>query len=441
MALVLRGAVVSFDPGVGTLDDAAVYISDDDAAHQRKIEAVLPWSASPPAGYAAAPRVHTGGTIYPGLIDLHNHLAYNCRSLWLAPRTEPYETRYQWPRAANYSREITKPTVALGTAAAKAVLKFAEVKAVVGGVTSIQGSPKTTKPYEGWLVRNIEAETFGTGRDVVCQSVMNLDQEELKPFVKKMGDGKAFIYHLAEGASEKLVSEFQDVKAVGGLHELLIGIHSTALTYEQFKIWGETGGSIVWSPFSNLWLYRKTTDVVSARDNGIIVCLGSDWGPSGTKNLLGELKVAHLYNRQHLDKSFSDEELCSMATANAGEALGRAWGPQVGRVAPGLQADLIVVARRTKDPYRNLIEATERHIRLVLVGGRPTYGNRLLMEATGARRLEKIRVAGSGTRHKSCGSRHQRCRHDLGSGTHFAGASSREPPESGGACTDDDSAG
>ena len=52
-----------------------------------------------------------------------------------------------------------------------------------------------------------------------------------------------------------------------------------------------TAGAIAWSPFSNLWLYGETTDVPAARDAGIKVCLGSDWAPSGTKHVLGELKV------------------------------------------------------------------------------------------------------------------------------------------------------
>ena len=57
------------------------------------------------------------------------------------PRAEPYTDRNQWPREATYGREISKPAAALGTAAAKAVLKYAEVKALVGGTTAIQGSP------------------------------------------------------------------------------------------------------------------------------------------------------------------------------------------------------------------------------------------------------------------------------------------------------------
>lgn len=394
MALVVNGKVATFDEEVGILHDADIYIPDTETGRNAQIEAIVPQGGSEPAGYAEAPRVRTEGVIYPGLIDLHNHLAYNYRSLWFAPRAEPYTSRDQWPRATTYSAEITRPTVALGTAAAKAVLKFAEVKAGVGGVTSIQGSPATTRPYEGWLLRNIELETFGSGKDVIYQSVMNQDVEGLSGYAKHMDEGAAFIYHLAEGTRPELIREFEDLEEAHCVRDLLIGIHASALHREEFDRWGPVGGSVVWSPFSNLWLYRDTTDVVSAAGAGLTVCLGSDWGPSGTKNVLGELKVAHLWNEKRMDRAFSDEQLCRMVTSNPGDALGRAWGSRIGRIKPGLQADLMVTSERSSDAYENLIRSNERHVRLVMVGGRPFYGNRSLMASAGATNLEPIHVAG-----------------------------------------------
>ena len=81
--------------------------------------------------------------------------------------------------------------------------------------------------------------------------------------------------------------------------EGLIGIHCTALEDADYAAWNEKAngeGTVVWSPFSNIWLYGDTTDVLAARKH-MRVCLGSDWSPSGTRNLLGELKVADLWNR------------------------------------------------------------------------------------------------------------------------------------------------
>ncbi len=79
---------------------------------------------------------------------------------------------------------------------------------------------------------------------------------------------------------------------------------------------------------------------MAAREAGIRVCLGADWAPSGSKQLLGELKVAHLWNRhpQGLGGAFSDQELCEMVTAHPADALG--WGDRIGRVRAGCFADL-----------------------------------------------------------------------------------------------------
>ncbi|HVD16969.1 MAG TPA: amidohydrolase family protein [Actinomycetota bacterium] len=390
MALVVLGTVTTFDRSTPVVADGAVYVKPDGV-----IEAVLPADADPPAGYDSAKRVRTGGVIYPGLIDLHNHLAYNHRPLWAPPgRTEPFTSREQWPRLASYATDIRQPTLALTQVASKALLKFVEVKAAVGGVTAIQGSAVLSRPYEGWLVRNVEYETFATGERSVFQSVRRLAGDAFESARDHMIAGNAFIYHLAEGTSPGLLDEYQDLHDNDCLRPQLVAVHATALGDPQYADWGPHHSSVVWSPFSNLWLYRGTSDVVSARDAGIRVCLGADWSPSGSKHLLGELKVAHLWNHhpKGLDGALSDQELCEMVTANPADAVG--WSDRVGRVEPGLLADLLVLNSRRPDPYENLIKATERDVRLVLVGGRPVYGTPGLMRTAGARHADPIRVAG-----------------------------------------------
>jgi len=167
MALVLTGTIVPFDPdGPDVVPRGAVYVGEDGT-----VDAVQPVARRAPAGFAQATRVHTGSLVFPGLIDLHNHLAYNTLPLWRAPRDEPYGTRYQWPGAATYGREVSDPAQAYGEAAAAAALRYAEVKAIVGGVTSIQGSPPVTRAFPGWMVRNVEKEKHGgeiPWRQAVC---------------------------------------------------------------------------------------------------------------------------------------------------------------------------------------------------------------------------------------------------------------------------------
>ena len=117
----------------------------------------------------------------------------------------------------------------------------------------------------------------------------------------------------------------------------------------------------MWSPFSNIWLYGDTTDVARGPPPRHLVCLGSDWAPSGTKNLLGELKVAALWNDEALGGALDARELGAMATANAGDALRRCWGVDVGRLRAGALADVLVTTigvDRATTPTRTCCAST-----------------------------------------------------------------------------------
>jgi 5-methylthioadenosine/S-adenosylhomocysteine deaminase len=385
--LIVTGRLVTFDPDRPVIEDGALYIGADEliaAVHARK--------DPPPPGFDTAARLETKGNVYPGLIDLHGHMVYNALSLWSPPgRTEPYTTRYQWPRDKSYEGLVSDPANALGALAGKAMLKYVEVKAVIGGVTAVQGSAKMAYPYEGWLVRNVEYETFKTGKKSVFQSALPLRSKA--DYAKQrdhMKAGGAFIYHVSEGTDPKLIGEFATLRDEDCLQPTFIAIHCTALTAEDYEQWAPRGGSVVWSPFSNVWLYRATTDVVAARDAGMRICLGSDWSPSGSKNLLGELKVAELWNRVRLGNAFSAQELCAMATCNPADALG--WGDRLGRLKVGLHGDFAATTDRGGDPYANLISSRARDVLFVAINGQPFYGTKKLMAASRAAHAEPIEV-------------------------------------------------
>lgn len=392
-ALIVLGTAVTLDPNQEIVRGAAIYVDD-----KGTIEAVQSSRAAPPSGYARARRVDTKGLVFPGLIDLHNHLAYNTLPLWKAPKDGPYGTRYQWQRAATYGRDISNPAEAYSIAAGAAALRYAEVKAVVGGATSIQGSPPT-KPrvFPGWMLRNVEKERFAGVALAWRQSALPKTPEELAGYGKDMAKGNVFAYHLAEGTAKELRREFSELEATGCVQPGLIGIHSTALARADWSRWGAVGGTVVWSPFSNVWLYGDTTDVLAARKAGLRVCLGSDWSPSGSRNLLGELKVARLWSERKLAGDLDARMLCEMVTANPGDVLAKVWKRPVGRLVPGALADMCVIRRRDADAYESLIMATEADVRLVIVGGRAAYGMPSLVRAAGARNAETVRV-GSLTR-------------------------------------------
>ena len=145
--LVLRGKVVTMAGPV--IDQGAVYLRNG------KIAAVLKTDDPAPPGFQAAPVVDTNGVIYPGLIDLHNHLAFNVIPLWEVPRK--FNNRGEWRTNGDYKRNIYRPgdVLAKKPESARAVTRYVETKLLVGGVTTSQGIGKNRKDYRG-IVRNFE---------------------------------------------------------------------------------------------------------------------------------------------------------------------------------------------------------------------------------------------------------------------------------------------
>ena len=124
-------------------------------------------------------------------------------------------------------------------------------------------------------------------------------------------------------------------------------------------------------------MYGKTADIKSAKSSGITIALGSDWSPSGSKNLLGELKIAKLYSDEN-GQLFSNYELVAMATKNAAHII--KWDKELGTLEKGKRADLLVIGKQDEaDPYSTLLHASEKSVSLVVINGAPRYGDTKLM--------------------------------------------------------------
>ena len=161
------------------------------------------------------------------------------------------------------------------------------------------------------------------------------------------------------------------------LNDVFTGIHAAGLLPEDFDVLARHGTSMVWSPLSNLLLYGGTARVDAARAAGVGIGLGSDWSPTGSKNLLGELKVAWLYSQHALDGLLTARDLVAMATRDAARIL--KWERHLGTIEAGRRADLLVIEGRAGDPYDALIRAKETDVLLVMINGVARYGIPALM--------------------------------------------------------------
>ena len=386
-SLVITGLVTTLDGPKGhTPKKATVWIREGLIAAVTAPTAVV-------VGFDQVPRVDVGNAfILPGFTDLHNHVGYHLLGLWSeSTRSDPWKHNGHWPNAASYQERVTWPAACWSTATPEALLAYIQVRALAGGTTSQQGWPTASKRVARAL-RNIDADGGFPGRtDPIETSVGALKVGPLTVRGQRMAQGIGFVYHCAEGQPESVVtSQFDDAKLAGVLAKTFIGVHCCGVTAGQWKKWSkESAGAIAWSPFSNYWLYGITTNIPAAAAQGVAICLGSDWGPSGTKNLLGELKVAKLASTDTRNGKaafgLTDDDLLDMITVNPGTAVGRCWNCAMGRIVPGALADLTVIRKHGAKPVATqVVQAKESDVALVVIGGVPRYGTDALMKQAAA---------------------------------------------------------
>lgn len=380
---VLHGRIVTMTAEDNIVDNGYLAIKDG------RIAAIASNLGDLPPEYADKAVIETGGTIYPGLIDLHNHFVYNVLPLWVVPRK--YNNRSQWPAHAEYKSEVSKPirnVLAKYSVSAKALVRYVEAKAILGGTTTGQGM--RTRVYGGSKIfdgamRNVE-EPGDPSLPPVGTMVPDLivtgatAQEKIETFRRalNMKARSAYFYHLSEGNDERSRRHFLNLVDNDLINEKLVGIHSLGLQKQDMEHLADKGAKVVWSPFSNQLLYGSTLNLRDLKSSKVKFSLGCDWSPSGSKNILQELKVAWHANEEQ-GGIFTTYELVKSVTSGAAEVTG--WQAHVGMLEQNKLADIVVVKGTSSDSYMHLIKALEKHIDLVVVDGMPRYGRNDLMKA------------------------------------------------------------
>jgi hypothetical protein len=97
----------------------------------------------------------------------------------------------------------------------------------------------------------------------------------------------------------------------------------------------------------------------------------------------------------HHGWDLTDADLVRMVTSVPGDVLARGWTRQTGRLQPGAIGDVSVIGIGSRsEPFGALVRASERDVRLVVVGGRPCYGTPELMAAAAADPVTTLNVDG-----------------------------------------------
>src|SRR5260370_16080773 len=274
--------------------------------------------------------VETGGTIYPGFVDLHNHPTYSVFPRW--ETNSLFVDRYVWRGLPGYGQRVGTPGRLLqeDDQAFCDLSEFGDIRALVAGTTSIHGTSaqkKNTVPdcilglvrHLDWKSDSTSGGRVSSGTVVGAIDVDPITPTRAKEIRKQIADGeiKLFLIHLAEGApnDDKSIKEFSTLKGLGLLTKNTAIIHGAALHAAEFDQMQKAGTALIWSPKSNIVLYGTTTDVASAMRSQVTVALAPDWSITGSTNMLGEISYAHAYLKNTNQPVFTDKQLFEMATS------------------------------------------------------------------------------------------------------------------------------
>jgi cytosine/adenosine deaminase-related metal-dependent hydrolase len=327
--------------------------------------------------------------IFPGLVNAHDHLQLNC--IPPLPAHQPFPNSYAW--VAAFQSHFERPDVAAAVQRSSAVRHWhGGIKNLLCGATSVahhdpwhpvldsSDFPVRLLQHFGW------SHSLGQGREAGAQGARGPQWPSYGPPVATSFAAtppeRPWIIHLAEGTDAIAAGELTELDRMGCLAANTVLVHAVGFSDADVARAIERGASVVWCPASNLSLLGRTIDprrFFSVRR----VALGSDSRLSGARDLLDELRVA----ATHCD--LTPAELLALVSTEPSRVL--AW-PEVGGLAPGQYADLLVVRDLGGDPYQALLDTQRSAIRAVVRNGAPAIGDIDCAEWFEACGVETLRV-------------------------------------------------
>ncbi len=221
-----------------------------------------------------------GLTIYPGLINAHDHLELNHY-----PRTkfrEVYNNAHEWGEDVD-KRLDTEPYKSLREYPIWDRLFIGGLKNLLCGATTVA--------HHGPKYREMYRDDFPVHvlKDYGWSHSLHFDTEEdiVKSYQSTPKDHLWFI-HLAEGTDDVAKSEYQRLKALGCVDENTVIVHGVGMTQEDVEDAVDIVRGLVWCPTTNDYLLRSKPQHLEIWVMHNKLAIGSDSRLTASNDLLSE---------------------------------------------------------------------------------------------------------------------------------------------------------
>lgn len=290
-----------------------------------------------------------GYTIFPGLINAHDHLELNHY-----PRTkfrEVYNNAHEWGEDVD-KRLDTEPYKSLRQYPIWDRLFIGGLKNLLCGATTVaHHGPKYREMYrKDFPVRVI--------KDYGWSHSLHFDTEEeiIASYNATPKDHPWFI-HLAEGTDDVAKSEYRRLKDLGCVGENTVIVHGVGLTPEDVEDAVGIVRGLIWCPTTNLYLLEDTINYLD--DWRLVsnnITLGSDSRLTANGDLVNEIEYAFL-NMKESDPMLTFNSF----TLESANILGL---KKLGKLEVGSPADFFIGSL-----------ANRAYMKLLVKGGIPQIGD------------------------------------------------------------------
>ena len=252
--------------------------------------------------------------MYPGLIELHNHMAFDILRLWQVPR--PFTNRDKWraDSVPDYRRLISGPMTVLGKSdVVAAIVRYVEAKCLLGGTTTGQGVRLNSAPGIVELLpwrgaqRRVPGRRAALGRDArpgrrrARRGPLQATARRRRPACCCTSPRASTTQRGAPSPPCATRTATVTRTSAGRSRRRWPASTAPRCRARTSRCWPGSAGR---------WCGRRSRTICSTaarptwrprprRRKKLRIGLGADWSPSGSKNLLGELKVAKLCSDEH----------------------------------------------------------------------------------------------------------------------------------------------
>jgi cytosine/adenosine deaminase-related metal-dependent hydrolase len=283
----------------------------------------------------------TSATAFPGLINSHDHLDFNCFSIL---GQKKYSNYTEW---GTHIHKIFKDQI-------DTVLKIPKnlrtgwgiYKNLLAGVTTVVNHGSRLKIDDPVITvyqepQNLHSLKFEKG----WQWKLN------NPLLKN----KDCVIHTGEGSDKQSSIEIDRLLKFNFFRRNLIGVHGVAMNATQAKKFK----GLVWCPESNRVLLNKHARIADLKGHTPLL-FGTDSTLTGNWNIWHHLRLARSLHQ------VNDAELFEMITRSPA----RLWGLNSGELQSDKDADLVIVKKKTGIPtWDDVFKTNPEDILLIIHKG------------------------------------------------------------------------